>query len=63
MNLELELDTNTWPSTEVQMLQSLLKTGAALDLPSRSPPPKRGADYLEYKIVVQLDGRIHTVCN
>ena len=50
-------------SNEVQTLRSLLDSAKFFDLPSRAPPsPRNGADYLEYKIVVDLeDGRIHSV--
>jgi hypothetical protein len=61
IDLVSELDTNSLSSREVQIFNSLLENSRFFDLPSWCPPPKKGADYLEYKIVIESEGRIHTV--
>lgn len=61
IDLNLELDSNSLPSDEARTLRSMLENSRFFDLPSSSPTPDQGADYLEYEISVESEGKNHTV--
>ena len=61
MRIVATLDTDTLPSDEVHQIQAMVDNAKFFDLPSKSPKPKKGADYFQYKITVETEGRKHTV--
>jgi len=61
MRIEASLDTGSLPAEEAQKLQDLVKAAGFFDLPEKFPAPKRGADYFQYKLEVEKEGKKHTI--
>jgi hypothetical protein len=59
------VDTNSLPPDEARQLRDLINNSNFFDLPSKSPPPQKGAaDYFLYKITVEADDderKTHTI--
>lgn len=56
------LDTSSISSDEVKQIEELINCSNFFNLPSESPPPKRGsADYFNYKITIDIGERRHTI--
>jgi len=55
------LDTDSLPSDEARQIQAMVDNARFFDLPLKSPKPKKGADYFQYKLTVETEGRKHTV--
>ncbi|MGQ9468240.1 MAG: protealysin inhibitor emfourin [Nitrososphaerales archaeon] len=61
MRIVATLDTDSLPSDEAHQIQAMVTGAKFFDLPSKLPQPKKGADYFQYKITVEKEGRKHTV--
>lgn len=61
MRIVATLDTDTLPPDEARQIQVMVDSVKFFDLPSKSPKPRKGADYFQYKITVEKEGQEHTV--
>lgn len=61
MRTSVNLDTKSLPKDEAGKLQELVDKAGFFNLPASFPPPKRGADYFQYVLTVELEGKKHTV--
>lgn len=61
MKRECSLDTDALPSREAEMLLLKVSEAGFFDLPGKFPVPKKGADYFIYTIVIEDQGRTHSV--
>lgn len=58
----VKLDTASMSTDEVKQIKELINTSDFFNIPSESPPPKRGsADYLNYKITIEINETKHTI--
>lgn len=55
------LNTDSLPLEEAQKLHELVEGAGFFEIPEKFPPPKRGADYFQYKLTVEKEGKKHTV--
>ena len=57
------VDTDSIPPDEAGQLRDLVNNSNFFDLPSKSPPPPKGAaDYFLYKITIQIgEKKSHTI--
>ncbi len=55
------IDTDTLPSEESRKLQEMVEAAGFFNLPEKFPLPTRGADYFIYRLIVEKDGKKHTV--
>jgi hypothetical protein len=58
---DITLNTNSLTPDESLNIKQLLDNAKFFDLPPKSSPPERGADYFRYKITVETNERKHTV--
>lgn len=61
MRTSVNLDTKSLPKDEADKLHELVDKAGFFNLPASFPVPKRGADYFQYRLTVEMDGRKHTV--
>ncbi len=61
MRTSITLDTGSVSPQEARKLQEMVEAAGFFDLPPKFPLPKRGADYFQYRITVESEGRKHTV--
>src|SRR5437763_9284701 len=63
MTSNFSADTNLFSPSESDQIQQLINDARFFDLPEESaPPPKGAADYFEYVITVEKEGRqSHTI--
>ena len=61
MRTSVNLDTKSLPKDEADKLHDLVDKAGFFNLPASFPAPKRGADYFQYRLTVEMDGRKHTV--
>ncbi len=61
MRTSITLDTGSVSLEEARKLQEMVEAAGFFDLPPEFPVPKRGADYFQYKLTVESEGRKHTV--
>jgi hypothetical protein len=62
INSRIVLDTSSMSSDDAMRIEEMINNSNFFSLPSESPPPKAGAaDYISYKITVEIDERKHTV--
>ena len=61
MRKAVTLDTESLPLEEAGKLHELVNTADFFNLPAKFPPPKRGADYFQYRLTVEIEGKKHTV--
>jgi hypothetical protein len=57
----VSLDTESLPPEGGKKLQEMIDAAGFFDLPTKFPVPKKGADYFQYSITVELEGKKHTV--
>jgi hypothetical protein len=51
----ISINSDSLQPEETSKLQSLIKDANFFELPSHSPAPSRGADYLEYEITIEAN--------
>ena len=61
IRMAVTLDTDSLSQDEVRRIKEMVDAARFFDLPSGSPSPKKGADYFQYKITTEVEGRKHTV--
>lgn len=61
MKRECSLDTEALPPGEAERLLLQIREAGFFDLPGKFPVPKKGADYFQYTIVIENEGRTHSV--
>ncbi len=61
MSTTVTLDTNTLTPEEARKLHEMVDAAGFFNLPAKFPSPKRGADYFQYALTVESEGRKHTV--
>lgn len=61
MRMTAILDTDSMPPDEARNLHEVVNSAGFFELPEFSPAPKRGADYFQYKLTVETEGRQHTI--
>ena len=61
MRKAVSLNTESLPPDEGKKLQEMINAAGFFDLPAKFPAPKKGADYFQYSITVELEGKKHTV--
>jgi hypothetical protein len=57
----ITVDSDALPSEESRKLHDLIQAADFFNLPAKSPPPPRGADYHQYAVTVDDGGRTHKV--
>lgn len=57
----VSLDKESFHPEEGKKLQEMINAAGFFDLPAKFPAPKKGADYFQYAITVELEGKKHTV--
>jgi hypothetical protein len=55
------VDSDALPSEESRKLHELIRAADFFNLPAKSPPSPRGADYHQYAVTVDDGGRTHKV--
>lgn len=55
------LDTESLPPGDARRLQEMVDASGFLNLPEFFPAPEKGADYFQYKLTVESEGRKHPV--
>ncbi len=58
---DLKLDTESLPSEKAQQLLELINKADFFNLPEKFPLPKKGADYFQYRLTIETEGKKHTV--
>ncbi len=58
---DTKLDTGSLPSEKAQELLELINKADFFNLPEKFPLPKRGADYFQYRLTIEKEGKKHTV--
>ncbi|MFQ6061623.1 MAG: protealysin inhibitor emfourin [Methanosarcinales archaeon] len=61
MRMTAIFDTDSMPPEEARHLREMVNSAGFFELPEFSPAPKRGADYFQYKLTVETEGRMHTI--
>jgi hypothetical protein len=61
MRKAVSLDSESLSPEEGEKLQKMIDAAGFFDLPAKFPAPKKGADYFQYLITVELEGKKHTV--
>jgi hypothetical protein len=61
MRKKYSLDTDTLPPGDKDRLLNQVRKADFFDLPGKFPVPERGADYFIYTIVIEDEGRTHSV--
>jgi hypothetical protein len=59
--LKFAATSETLPAAEEQRLRALIETASFFQLPPALVPPARGADRFQYRVIVDDEGRRHTV--
>jgi len=58
---DTKLDTDSIPSNVAEELLELIEKADFFNLPEKFPAPKKGADYFQYRLTVEKEGKKHTV--
>lgn len=58
---DTKLDTESLPSEKAQELLELIDKADFFNLPEKFPVPKRGADYFQYRLTIETEGKKHTI--
>jgi len=58
---DTKLDSESLPSEKAQELLELIDKADFFNLPEKFPVPKRGADYFQYRLTIEKEGKQHTV--
>lgn len=61
IRISLSLDTASLPSDEAETLQTTVEDTKFFEIVPESLQSKKGADYFQYKIIVEKEGKKHTV--
>jgi hypothetical protein len=61
MRKVVSLDTESLLPEEGKTLQEMINAAGFFDLPAKFSAPKKGADYFQYSITVELEGKKHSV--
>ena len=61
MRKSYAIDTESLPQEEAGKLHELVNAADFFNLPAKFPAPKRGADYFQYRMTVEMEGKKHTV--
>ncbi len=61
MRFTATVNTEALAQEEAQKLHEMVNEAGFFDLPEKFPPPERGADYFQYRLTVEHEGRKHTV--
>lgn len=61
MRAAVTLNTDSLPAEEAHKLQEMVKSAGFFELPAKFSAPARGADYFQYRLTVESEGRKHTV--
>lgn len=55
------LNTDSIPSDEADELLELINKADFFNLPEKFPVPKKGADYFQYRLTIETEGKKHTI--
>jgi hypothetical protein len=58
---DVTLDAESLPAEDARKIKEMLDSSGFFNMPSKFAPPKRGADFFNYRITVKLEGKEHTV--
>jgi hypothetical protein len=58
---DTKLNTESIPSKVVEELLDLIDKADFFNLPEKFPVPKKGADYFQYRLTIENEGKKHTV--
>ncbi len=58
---DTKLNTESIPSKAAQELLELIDKADFFNLPQKFPVPKKGADYFQYRLAIEEEGKKHTV--
>ncbi len=58
---DTKLDTGSIPPDKSKELLELIDKANFFNLPEKFPIPKRGADYFQYRLTIETEGKKHTV--
>lgn len=58
---DTKLKTDFIPSNVAEELLELIDKADFFNLPEKFPVPKRGADYFQYRLAIEKEGKKHTV--
>jgi len=58
---DTKLDTESIPSKVAEELLELIEKADFFNLPEKFPAPKRGADYFQYRLAIEKEGKKHIV--
>jgi len=61
MKTDVTLDTESLPAEDARKIKEMLDSSDFFNMPPKLAPPKRGADFFNYKITAKLEGKEHTV--
>lgn len=61
LNQPIEIDTSQLPAAEAAEFTRLVEAAHFFAQPAVTPAPSGAADYRQYTITVEQDGRTHTV--
>lgn len=61
LRIEASLDTDLLPPEEARKLHELVEAAGFFGLPEKFPLPKKGADYFQYRLSVEKEGKKHAV--
>jgi len=58
---DTKLNTESIPSKEAQEMLELIDKADFFNLPEKFPAPRKGADYFQYRLTVENEGKKHTI--
>lgn len=58
---DTKLNTESIPSKDTHELLELIEKADFFNLPEKFPPPKKGADYFQYRLAIENEGKKHTI--
>jgi hypothetical protein len=61
IRISLSLDTASLSSDEAETLQTIIEETKFFEIVPESSQSKKGADYFQYKIIIEKEGQKHTV--
>jgi hypothetical protein len=61
MRKAVTLNTESLPQEEGRKLKEMIDVAGFFDLPAKFPLPKKGADFFQYSITVESEGKKHTI--
>jgi hypothetical protein len=61
MKIDVTLDTESLTEEYARKIKEMLDSSDFFNMPPTFAPPKRGADFFNYRITAKLEGKEHTV--